>query len=206
MSRPVGFYKDKKGTTRPVTKPITRAKARKTRVVKKVVPAPAPAKPVSKDIKFEWYDDVWLDFYGEFEGSKGEVKAQRGLNIPRDFYMAPPKDSPERNRLFIEEIWVEPEGQGYGTMLMRALEQEARSKGIVTLGAEVTEDTVPFFEKMGWEPSTDPPTWEETNWGRARLPVLRDGGRGRRDVHRGHRHPMGDDEAGEAGGDRIPNP
>ena len=32
MSRPVGFYKDKKGTTRPVTKPITKKKARKTRV------------------------------------------------------------------------------------------------------------------------------------------------------------------------------
>ena len=39
--KPVGFYKDEKGKTRPVTKPKPSAK-RKTRVVRKVVPASAP--------------------------------------------------------------------------------------------------------------------------------------------------------------------
>ena len=149
MSSPAGFFREDSKTR------LRHAPKRRKRKV--VVP----------DIEFEWYEDIRLDFYGEFDGGRGMVKAQRGGNNSRDFYMEPPRGSPEWSRLFIEEIWVEPERQGYGTMLMRALEKEARRKGIDELGAEVTEDAVPFLGKMSWEPSTDPPTWEETNWGRA---------------------------------------
>lgn len=122
--------------------------------------------PIVGTPKIEWYEKSWLDIKVKFPEGEGDVKAQRGYD-PRDFSMIYEPHNPDYKTMFLEEIGVSPEGRGYGTILYRIFEKEAKKHGVEELTGEVVEDAVPFLKKMGWHPNTVPETWEDTNWGRA---------------------------------------
>ena len=143
----------------------SRGKQAKTPSPHRVVKVIKTKSRIVGEPKIEW-DEGWLDIDVEFPDGSGSVKAQRGYD-PRDFSFDWEPGQPEYTTLFIEEIGVSPEGKGYGTELYQLLETEARKHGIDEFVGEVVEDAVPFFLKMGWISSTEPETWEDTNWGRA---------------------------------------